>query len=161
MDTVKQTTPIDDFEYPTKYNGRRGRVITTFKPIYNGKGDAIDFKHKSTWTNKTLRGNFIMDCETFYYDAYDNVFSTPIENSYSSLSSEMGRIKKPKYMVRNLRGSYCVHCNSHMCRALMDQEKPRSKKSLKKLKNASCLSRHDEKEFVRNEIMEMNDEMFI
>ncbi len=161
MDFVKQTTPIDDFEYPTKYNGRRGRVITTFKPIYNGKGDATDFKHKSTWTNKSLRRNFISNCETFYHDAYDNVFRTPIENSYISLSSEMGKIKKPKYMIRNVPGTYCVHCNSHMCRAIWDEEKPRSKKSLKKLKNASCPSRHDEKELVRGEIIGMCEEEFM
>jgi hypothetical protein len=161
MDAAKQTTD-DNFEYPTKYNPRngRGKVITTFEPI-KGKDGAIGFEHNKIRTNKTLRRNFIMNCETFYYDAYDNVFSTPIENSYSSLSSEMGRIKKPKYMVRNLRGSYCVHCNSHMCSALMDQEKPRSKKSLKKLKNASCPSRHDEKELVRGEIIGMREEEFM
>jgi hypothetical protein len=160
MENIEQYNPAEEQfnpnDSPKGRRERRGRLITSFKPVHDRKNEVVGFENEMIWTNKSLRKNkYKLECEPFHYDAYDKVFSVKTETSFDK---KTGRTKAPKYMIRKGAFTFCVYCNSHLCRSVMDTEKPLGKKSLKNQKHSSLLSRREERALTMEELREFSIE---
>ncbi len=125
------------YDYPVKYNGRRGRSFTVYKPVYNSKKEVISFKWETQKTNKTLRRNTTSESELFYSKQHFDYFGNN--------SEPIGIIKKPKYLVKmgSSSSAYLSQGNSYFRQ--YEAIKPLHKKALKNEKFSTVMSRCDEK----------------